>query len=98
MLGFALKDIGWKAASPRSVTQTDHGSFDSVGLPGFQFIQERLEYNSRSHHSNMDTFDRVQKEDVTQQGAVAAVFAWYAANWPEKLPRKPLPARAATAQ
>jgi hypothetical protein len=97
--GDALKDIGWKAASPRSVTQTDHGSFDSVGIPGFQFIQERLEYNSRSHHSNMDTFDRVQKEDLTQQGTVAAVFAWYAANWPEKLPRKPMPApRPATAQ
>ena len=86
--GQALKDIGWKAASPRSVSQTDHGSFDNAGIPGFQFIQERLEYNSRSHHSNMDTFDRVQKDDLTQQGAVAAVFAWYAANWPEKLPRK----------
>jgi carboxypeptidase Q len=97
--GQSLKDIGWKAASPRTVTQTDHGSFDSVGIPGFQFIQERLEYNSRSHHSNMDTFDRVQKDDATQQGAVAAVFAWYAANWPEKLPRKPLPPRRpATAQ
>jgi carboxypeptidase Q len=92
--GQSLKDIGWKAASPRSVSQTDHGSFDSVGIPGFQFIQERLEYNSRSHHSNMDTFDRVQKDDVTQQGAVAAVVAWYAANWPEKLPRKPRPPRA----
>ena len=92
--GQSLKDIGWKAASPRSVSQTDHGSFDSVGIPGFQFIQERLEYNSRSHHSNMDTFDRVQKDDVTQQGAVAAVFAWYAANWPEKLPRKTMPPRA----
>ena len=59
-----------------------------AGLPGFQFIQERLEYNSRTHHSNMDTFDHVQRDDVIQQGAVAAVFAWYAANWPEKLPRK----------
>jgi carboxypeptidase Q len=92
--GQSLKDIGWKSVSPRSVTQTDHGSFDSVGIPGFQFIQERLEYNSRSHHSNMDTFDRVQRQDATQQGAVAAVFAWYAANWPEKLPRKPMPPRA----
>lgn len=96
--GEPLKDIGWKAASPRPVQQTDHGSFDSVGIPGFQFIQERLEYASRTHHSNMDTFDRVQKDDVTQQGAVAAVFAWSAANWPEKLPRKPMPARAPTAQ
>jgi hypothetical protein len=96
--GQALTDIGWKAASPRSVSQTDHVSFDNAGLPGFQFIQERLEYNSRSHHSNMDAFDRVQREDITQQGAVAAVFAWYAANWPEKLPRKAMPARGSSAQ
>jgi carboxypeptidase Q len=87
--GQALKDLGWKNVSPRSVTQTDHGSFEDAGIPGFQFIQERLEYNSRTHHSNMDTFDHVQPEDVKQQGAVAAVFAWYAANVPEKLPRKP---------
>ncbi len=86
--GQALKDIGWKNASPRSVSQTDHVPFENAGLPGFQFIQERLEYNSRTHHSNMDTFDHVQKDDVIQQGAVAAVFAWYAANTPEKLPRK----------
>ncbi len=85
--GESLRDIGWHAASPRRVGATDHAAFDDVGLPGFQFIQERLEYNSRTHHSNMDTFDHVQPEDLTQQGAVAAVFAWYAANWPEKLPR-----------
>jgi carboxypeptidase Q len=89
--GAALKDLGWKNVSPRSVSQTDHGSFEEGGIPGFQFIQERLEYNSRTHHSNMDTFDHVQKDDVIQQGAVAAVFAWYAANTPERLPRKPLP-------
>ena len=88
--GEPLKGLGWKMASPRSVGATDHAAFDGVGLPGFQFIQERLEYNSRSHHSNMDTFDRVQKADVEQQGAVAAVFAWSAANAPEKLPRKPI--------
>jgi carboxypeptidase Q len=86
--GQALKDLGWRNVSPRSVSQTDHGSFEEAGLPGFQFIQERLEYNSRTHHSNMDTFDHVQKDDVIQQGAVAAVFAWHAANAPEKLPRK----------
>jgi carboxypeptidase Q len=90
--GQALKDLGWKNVSPRSVTQTDHGSFEEAGIPGFQFIQERLEYNSRTHHSNMDTFDHVQKDDVIQQGAVAAVFAWYAANTPERLPRKAPPA------
>ena len=88
--GQALKDIGWKNVSPRTVTQTDHTSFENAGLPGFQFIQERLEYNSRTHHSNMDTFDHVQKDDVIQQGAAAAVFAWFAANSPDRLPRKPL--------
>lgn len=88
--GQALKDLGWKNVSPRSVSQTDHGSFHEVGIPGFQFIQDRLEYNSRTHHSNMDTFDHVQPDDVKQQGAVAAVFAWYAANVPERLPRMPL--------
>ena len=84
--------------SPRSVTSTDHVPFDAAGLPGFQFIQERLEYQSRTHHSNMDTFDRIQPDDLKQQGAVAAVFAWYAANAPEKLPRKPMPAKPGSAQ
>ncbi len=96
--GESVKDLGWKAASPRSVSQTDHGSFDDAGIPGFQFIQERLEYNARSHHSNMDTFDRVQKDDITQQGAVSAVFAWYAANWPEQLPRKAMPTKTGATQ
>jgi len=89
--GQAVKDLGWKNVSPRPVSQTDHVSFHNAGLPGFQFIQERLMYNSRTHHSNMDTFDHLQKDDVIQQGAVAAVFAWYAANTPERLPRLPVP-------
>lgn len=84
----AVKDLGVDLVSPRSVTATDHVSFDSVGLPGFQFVQERLEYNSRTHHSNMDFVDRIQRDDLVQQAAVAAVFAWYAANVPEPLPRK----------
>jgi len=86
--GAPLKDLGWRMASPRRVAATDHSAFDEVGLPGFQFIQERLEYNSRSHHSNMDTFDRVQKPEAEQQGVVAAVFAWSAANSPDRLPRR----------
>jgi hypothetical protein len=96
--GESVKDLGWKQVSPRSVGQTDLVPFDDAGLPGFQFIQERLEYNSRTHHSSMDTFDHVQRDDAVQQGAVAAVFAWYAANWPEKLQRKTLAPKAATAQ
>jgi hypothetical protein len=90
-----LKDLGVDLLSPRSVTSTDHLAFDAVGLPGFQFIQERLEYNSRTHHSNMDTVDHVQREDMVQMATVVAVFAYNAATRNEKLPRKapPAPAR-----
>jgi hypothetical protein len=85
-----LDDLGVDTLGPRSVGGTDHGSFDSVGLPGFQFMQDRLEYNARTHHSNMDFYDRVQEEDVIQQAVVAAVFAYNAAMRDEKLPRKPV--------
>jgi carboxypeptidase Q len=74
--------------APRSVGSTDHASFDGQGIPGFQFMQERLEYGSRTHHSNMDYVDRIQRDHLVQQATVAAVFAWYSANWPDKLPRK----------
>ena len=77
--------------SPRSVTSTDHLAFDAVGLPGFQFVQERLEYNSRTHHSNMDTVDHVQRDDMVQMATVVAVFAYNAAMRNEKLPRKAFP-------
>lgn len=96
--GDPLRDLGWRLVGPRSVAATDHSSFDNAGLPGFQFVQERLEYNSRSHHSNMDTYDRVQRDDMIQQGTVAAVFAWSAANWPDKLPRKASPPQKGTGQ
>jgi hypothetical protein len=66
-------------------------SFDNVGLPGFQFVQDRLEYNARSHHSNMDTYDRVQRDDLLQQATIASVFAYSAAMRDQMLPRKALP-------
>ena len=86
-----LQDLGVTLLGPRSVASTDHVSFDNVGLPGFQFVQDRLEYNSRTHHSNMDTLDRVQRDDLMQQAVVAAVFAYNAAMRDERLPRKALP-------
>lgn len=94
-----LKDLGMTILGPRNVASTDHSSFDAVGLPGFQFVQDRLEYNSRTHHSNMDTYDRVQRDDLVQQATIAAVFAYNAAMREEKLPRKalPKPQRPATA-
>ncbi len=87
-----LHDLGVTTIGPRSVTSTDHVPFDNAGVPAFQFMVERLEYNSRTHHSNMDTFDRVQRDDMVQQATVIAVFAYNAAMRDEKLPRKALPA------
>jgi Zn-dependent M28 family amino/carboxypeptidase len=86
-----LKQLGVTIIGPRSVGATDHAAFDAVGVPGFQFIQERLEYNSRTHHSNMDFVDRVQAQDLMQQAVVAASFAYLAAMHDERLPRKALP-------
>jgi len=85
-----LADLGVTAIGPRSVASTDHSSFDAVGLPAFQFMVDRLEYNSRTHHSNMDTFDRVQADDMIQHATVVAIFAYNAAMRDEKPPRKPL--------
>ena len=86
-----LRDLGVEALGPRSVASTDHVSFDSLGIPAFQFMVDRLEYNSRTHHSNMDTVDRVQRDDMVQHATVIAVFAYNAAMRDEKLPRKALP-------
>jgi carboxypeptidase Q len=86
-----LAALGVSTIGPRSVSGTDHLAFDAVGLPAFQFMQDRLEYNSRTHHSNMDFVDRVQKDDLVQMATVAAVFAYNAAMRDERLPRKALP-------
>lgn len=85
-----LHDLGVEILGPRSVGSTDHAAFDAVGLPGFQFMQERLEYNSRTHHSNMDYVDRVQTADLVQQATVAAVFAWLTADRDSLMPRQPV--------
>ncbi len=83
-----LKDLGRGDSRPASGASTDHTRFDAVGVPAFQFVQERYEYNSRTHHTNMDFFDRVQADDVKQIATVAAVFAWQAAKREAMLPRK----------
>jgi hypothetical protein len=86
-----LRDLGMTVLGPRSVASTDHSSFDNVGIPAFQFMVDRLEYNSRTHHSNMDVVDRVQPDAVRQAATVAATFAYLAAMRDERLPRKPAP-------
>jgi len=83
-----LKDLGVEILGPRSVTSTDHTNIDRTGVPGFQFVQERLEYNSRTHHTNMDFYDRVQADDLKQAATVAAVFAYQTAMRDNLLPRK----------
>ena len=70
---------------------TDHLSFDSVGLPGFQFVQDELEYETRTHHTNMDVYERLVKGDLMQASVVMAVFVYEAAMRDGMLPRKPLP-------
>jgi hypothetical protein len=86
-----FKDLGVTTISIRDTGSTDHVSFDEVGLPGFQFIQDPLEYTTRTHHSSMDSFDRVPPADLMQSSAVLASVIYHAANRPEKVPRKPLP-------
>ncbi len=86
-----FRDLGATTVAIRNTGGTDHQSFDAVGLPGFQFIQEPIEYNSRTHHSNMDVYDRIQKGDLMQMSAIVASFVYQAANRDELMPRKPLP-------
>lgn len=86
-----FKDYGSTTISIRNTGGTDHLSYDAVGLPGFQFIQDPLEYMSRTHHSNMDLYDRLQAGDLMEASAVMASMVYNAATREEMLPRKPLP-------
>jgi carboxypeptidase Q len=86
-----LKDLGVATLTMRDTGGTDHEAFDAIGLPGFQFIQDPLDYSSRTHHSNMDTYERLQPEDLAQAALVEATFVYNAAMRDQMLPRKPLP-------
>jgi carboxypeptidase Q len=86
-----FRDQGVSAISIRNTGGTDHLSFDAVGLPGFQFIQDPLDYETVTHHTNIDTVDHVQAADLMQVAAVVATVVYNAANRPEMLPRKALP-------
>jgi len=87
-----FRDLGVMTISIRNTGGTDHQSFDQVGLPGFQFIQDQVEYSRLTHHSNMDLYDHVVPADLMQAAAVIASVVYHAANRPELLPRKELPA------
>jgi Zn-dependent M28 family amino/carboxypeptidase len=70
---------------------TDHLAFDAVGIPGFQFIQDPIEYDTRTHHTNMDTYDHLVPEDLKQASVIVASFVYNTAMRDEKIPRKELP-------
>jgi len=86
-----FEDMGAKTISIQDTGGTDHLPFDAVGLPGFQFIQDPLDYGSRTHHSNIDVYDHLQEGDLMQAAAILASCVYEAATRPELLPRKPMP-------
>ncbi|HEY1742188.1 MAG TPA: M20/M25/M40 family metallo-hydrolase [Granulicella sp.] len=86
-----LHDLGVTTISNRNTGGTDHLSFDAVGLPGFQYIQDPMDYETRTHHSDMDTYDRLHKDDLEQAAIVEAIFLWNTSQRDEMMPRKPFP-------
>ena len=88
-----LRDLGVTTIAPRSVRGSDYMTFDDVGIPAFQFMQDRLEYNSRTHHSNMDFYDHLDRDALVQMPVVVASFAYNTAMRDDKLPRSPCPDR-----
>ena len=85
-----LSDLGMTTLTMRDTGGTDHESFDSVGIPGFQFIQDPVEYMTRTHHSNQDVYERIQRDDMMQAAVVLAAYVYDAAMRDTMLPRKPL--------
>jgi Zn-dependent M28 family amino/carboxypeptidase len=88
-----FRDMGAATLSISNTGGTDHLSFDAIGLPGFQFIQDEIEYDTRTHHSNQDVFDRIQGDDMKQASTIMAAFVYNAATRDEKLPRKAVAGR-----
>jgi Zn-dependent M28 family amino/carboxypeptidase len=86
-----FENLGMTTLTLQDTTGTDHLSFDAVGLPGFQFIQDPMEYETRTHHSNMDSYERLQTGDMMKNAVIVASFVYHTANRDELLPRKPLP-------
>jgi hypothetical protein len=89
-----FRDLGATTVTLAPTTGTDHQSYDRIGLPGFQFIQDEVDYMSRTHHTNMDLYERLVPHDLMQNAVIVAAFVYDAANRDEKLPRKPAPTAA----
>ncbi|HEV9037691.1 MAG TPA: M20/M25/M40 family metallo-hydrolase [Puia sp.] len=85
-------DLGATTVTINNTGGTDHQSFDAVGLPGFQFIQDEIEYSTRTHHTNMDSYEHLRQDDLSQIATIVAAFVYNTAQRDTRLPRKPLPA------
>ncbi len=89
--GEPVRDLGFEAVSLRGTASTDHVNFDMAGLPGFQFVQDRRDYGSRTHHTNLDTYERLSEPDLKQAATILAIFAWNASQRDAMFPRKAAP-------
>ncbi len=83
-------ELGAKTLTLSNTGGTDHLAYDAIGLPGFQFIQDEIEYDTRTHHSNQDNYDRIQADDMKQAATIMAAFVYQTAMMDEKIPRKPV--------
>lgn len=93
-----FNDLGAKTVTINNTGGTDHQAFDAVGIPGFQFIQDAIEYDTRTHHTNMDTYDHLVPDDLKQAATIIASFVWNTAQMDGKIPRKELPKPRGNAQ
>jgi hypothetical protein len=81
-----FRDFGMTVVSNQSVGSTDHVAFDEVGLPGFQFLQDRIP--GTGGHTNLDFYDTIQAEDLMKNAVVMASYVWHAASADARMPRK----------
>jgi Zn-dependent M28 family amino/carboxypeptidase len=88
-----FNDLGANTVTLQNTGGTDHLSFDGIGLPGFQFIQDQIEYDTRTHHTNMDSYDHLLPNDLKQAATIIATFVYNAAMRDQKIPRKPVQPR-----
>ena len=86
--GEPVRDLGFETVTLRGTASTDHTNFDVAGLPGFQFVQDRRDYGSRTHHTNLDTYERLSEPDLKQAATILAIFAWDASQRDAMFPRK----------
>jgi Zn-dependent M28 family amino/carboxypeptidase len=86
-----FRNLGMTTLAIRETSNSDHVAFDAAGIPAFQFIQDPIEYDTRTHHSNQDLHERLLADDLARNAVIIASFIHHTANRDDRLPRKPLP-------